>query len=468
MPTADAIRREYVKKIGEERCENIKAEVAGRPVVVMCDETTYRKGRCVFVVLLRVLSCSESQKIFVGGIRILERADGPECARAIVDVIQKFSIDFKNIIAICTDSARYMTSCVNNSLKILFSRDMVHIQCWAHKLNLVAGLWSIVLTELNTCVANTKSVFTNTRKRKHRYITFLKDKYPNGEKEAILFPSPVITRWNSWFTSVTYINKYLDDLVEFLKEVDDVSAGLQYFKDLTHHEKCVVQCSATFLLEHCLKLSETILLLEGSSYPLSHKLQSTLSDMKSAFELVGTGALGEKTQEAVGQLQTAVKKSAVCHQLKSLGIKCSTKLARLMMEDPAKVFIENLGALFDPRNVTTNIGNSALCAKAKKIPFLKDLSEIILLNGYTAFQEKIKSLLGEDREDEPNIVSVLLGMKSDHKEFVEKSVWALWVPPSNVDSERAFSKYGNILTDLRTNLKPENIEIMLGLSFDSE
>lgn len=468
MPSADALRREYVKKIGEERCEKIKAEVEGRPVVVMCDETTDRKGRCVFIVLLRVLACSESQKIFLGGIRILEKADNTECARAVVDVVQKFAIEFRNIIAICSDSARYMTSCVNNSLRILFSRDMVHIQCWAHKLNLVAGLWSITLPELNTCVTNTKSVFTNTRKRKHHYISFLKEKYPNGEKEAVLFPSPVITRWNSWYKSVIYINEYLDDLVEFLKEVEDVSAGLQYFKDLTKHEKCVIQCSATFLMEHCQKLSDTILLLEGSSYPLSYKLQSTLADMKRSFDLVGTGCLGEKTEEAVKRLQTTLKMSAVREQLKVVGMKCSSKLARLMMEDPAKTFTENLGALFDPRNITTNNVSSELCNKAKKIPFVNELSETKLLNGYSAFQAKIKSVLSQDCEDKPNIIQVLLGMRSDHKEFVEKCVWALWIPPSNVDSERAFSAYGNIITDLRTNLKPESLEIMLGLSFDSE
>ena len=61
--------------------------------------------------------------------------------------------------------------------------------------------------------------------------------------------------------------------------------------------------------------------------------------------------------------------------------------------------------------------------------------------------------------------TVLLGLKANHLNFVEASVKALSIPASNVDCERAFSKYGNVLTDLRTCITPDNLEVMLGAWF---
>ena len=70
--------------------------------------------------------------------------------------------------------------------------------------------------------------------------------------------------------------------------------------------------------------------------------------------------------------------------------------------------------------------------------------------------------------EDVNVLDILLSLKGDHSEFVECCVKALWVPCSNVDSERAISSYGNILTDLRTNTSPETLEMQLHVYFGSE
>ena len=150
----------------------MRQKVKDQEISILCDETTDRKGQCVFLVLIKILGCSDSSKLCVGGAKILSNANATECGRAIMDVVNKLEISLTNVSCIVTDSAACMKKCVD-SLKFLFGESLVHIQCWAHKLNLVSNIFQIDLKELNECILQVKSAFLNTRKRKHAYFAFL-------------------------------------------------------------------------------------------------------------------------------------------------------------------------------------------------------------------------------------------------------------------------------------------------------
>lgn len=462
IPTAKVLREVYVPKIAKERCSELKKSLANQKVVIMCDETTDRKGRCIFIILLRILTGTGEQRVFVGSVKELENANGTECSRAILSTVTENEIKYEDIVAVVSDSARYMTKCME-SLAVIFCEHMVHIQCWAHKLNIVASLWSTALPELNVCVQNAKHAFLNTRKRKHRYISFLKEKYPDGRKKPTLFPSPVMTRWNSWYHAVEYIAEYLEDLVDFFQETDDGGNATEYFHTLSASESSVVMCSATFLVEHCSSLIESIVELEGSSYSISHKLSSMLADLESNFLLVSRGTFGEKTTASISKLQSQVKQCAVKEKLKNLGLKCHSKLQSLREKDTARNFFSSLGKLFGVRNIMNNDVDEKLYASVQNLPLLNTLTQQEFLLGYVAFQKQVASILEEGRVTD--VIQVLQGLRPEHDNFVSMAVSVLWIPPSNVDSERAFSSYGHILTDLRTGLKPSNIELMLAKYF---
>ncbi|KAJ8891152.1 hypothetical protein PR048_010666 [Dryococelus australis] len=96
----------------------------------------------------------------------------------------------------------------------------------------------------------------------------------------------------------------------------------------------------------------------------------------------------------------------------------------------------------------------------KIMPVLvRQVQEKTFLAGYLSFQKQVAATLQEERK--VDVPEVLNGLKESHCDFAESAISALWIPPSNVDSQRALSSFGHILTDLRTNLKVENIEIML-------
>ncbi|CAG2057325.1 unnamed protein product [Timema podura] len=233
LPKAETIRSVWIPEVNKSQEDNIKNNVKNQQVAILCDETTDRKGQCVFVILLKTLRADSKQSLFVGAVKVLQNASATECSRALVDTITKYEIPYENVVCVVTDGARYMTKCVT-SLKVLLCDDFLHIQCWDHKLNLVQNYWSVELPELNECVAKAKAAFLNTRKRKHNYLAFLNEKYSKGEKSAKLFPNPVLTRWNSWFCSVVYLCEYLVDLVEYFSTLEEVTAALKYFQDMSH------------------------------------------------------------------------------------------------------------------------------------------------------------------------------------------------------------------------------------------
>lgn len=102
---------------------------------------------------------------------------------------------------------------------------------------------------------------------------------------------PVLTRWNSWFNSVQYVNEFLDDIVHFFKEAEltgsDGNAGIKYFKMLTAREAQVIKIQAHHVTSACTTLVQFITFLEGTHYPTGHLVHSKVDDLCSKFTILG-------------------------------------------------------------------------------------------------------------------------------------------------------------------------------------
>ncbi|XP_046398962.1 CGG triplet repeat-binding protein 1-like [Ischnura elegans] len=69
LPSADMMRKTYIPQVREEEEAFMRQKVKDQQVSILCDETTDRKGQCVFLVLIKILECSDSSKLYVGGQR---------------------------------------------------------------------------------------------------------------------------------------------------------------------------------------------------------------------------------------------------------------------------------------------------------------------------------------------------------------------------------------------------------------
>jgi hypothetical protein len=92
LPTSSHLRRDYVPRVGEAVKKEIKDKLAGKPVVIFCDETTDRMGNCVFAVLFGTVEGKVTQQLYLGSCTYLEAANSTNCVRAILDAVRELEI----------------------------------------------------------------------------------------------------------------------------------------------------------------------------------------------------------------------------------------------------------------------------------------------------------------------------------------------------------------------------------------
>ncbi|XP_052127492.1 uncharacterized protein LOC127750292 [Frankliniella occidentalis] len=331
-----------------------------------------------------------------------------------------------------------MTACAR-TLKGIIGEQLLHIQCWSHKLDKLEKIPSQAFTKLNEYVSKTKQVFLNTRKRKHRYISFLEDKYGQnnndiGFKKAKLFPMPVMTRWNSWVQSVDCISDYAEDIFEFVRTLDDSdSNAVEYFKNLEELDWKIVKAEAAFVVEHCAPVSDLLLLLEGNKYPLAHRLLPNLNQLLVSFTIIMESdrikrVVGEKTLAALLQLPKQEMYRAG-RRMRSMCRMCFDRLTGLIDTDTAKLFFESCASLFCPVKIMSGTVDTVSRAY-KNIPMLKEIPLAQFLVQHGVLQKEVENYLLNNRSKKVDAVhEVLKGMlASENKSFAIVCLQVIFSP----------------------------------------
>lgn len=96
MPTVKVLRKRYIPLIKKEYDEKLKEYLKDRKLIVLCNETTNKKGEAAFIILFKVLPSKENVEpvIVVGGVKILQATNGDETAKTILKVnyLTKYTI----------------------------------------------------------------------------------------------------------------------------------------------------------------------------------------------------------------------------------------------------------------------------------------------------------------------------------------------------------------------------------------
>ena len=105
-----------------------------------------------------------------------------------------------------------MVKSFNTTLKNIMPNAR-HVTCFAHIIALVGECYRVGFKDVDRIVSSIKFIFAKATQRRRRYIFHLKQ---SGLK-AILPPTPVIVRWNTWFEAVKYDAEYWDHMKSFVK-----------------------------------------------------------------------------------------------------------------------------------------------------------------------------------------------------------------------------------------------------------
>lgn len=89
MPGIKTIREKYIPLIEEDYNQNLKEYLKDKKLIVLCDETTNRKGEAAFIILFKILPSKANVEpvIVVAGVKILEAANGDQTSKTILRVI---------------------------------------------------------------------------------------------------------------------------------------------------------------------------------------------------------------------------------------------------------------------------------------------------------------------------------------------------------------------------------------------
>ena len=127
-------------------------------------------------------------------------------------MVSDYKINYDDILAFVSDNVSYMKKCFKDILKPLFT-NCHHVTCVAHILALVGECWRVNLKDVDAFISYTKQIFSKCASRRRRWLQHLKN---NNVENPVLPPSPVITRWNTWFKAAIYHAKYYELYQSFI------------------------------------------------------------------------------------------------------------------------------------------------------------------------------------------------------------------------------------------------------------
>lgn len=462
LPLADWLVQHYIPVVGERKRQEIQADLKDNDIFLLCNETTDKNGSCVFNVLIRPSTVANCANTHLAESVVLDFANSANCADAVLDTLVKYSINSQRVVGIVTDSTKYMTECVQTVKELI--DNIQHMQCWVQKAGNIGRVFEDELDELNTAV-KVKHTFLHTRKSS--YVQFLSEKYQGSNPEMIsLFPSPVCTRWNSWFKSVWYLSNHMEDVVEFFRSLDDGNADVKFFNAASSATIQTIKVQAIYVSDVCRPLMDLITFLEGSSScPTIHTLAGKLSDIEIKFSLFTEGVFSERTVCECQRLSNEAK-TTVQAKLKTAAKSALEMLQQLRSQDPAMNIIESVGALFDPRNAPKKKSVLELTALQMIVPFIKDVQKLHFLEGHTAFLDAVKEQLKGEHCVSVDVQGILNGLKLSHREYACAALRAIWTPCSTVASERSFSKYSLVVSDRRRRVTAANAEALTMVAFE--
>ncbi|KAK3931228.1 Glutamate synthase [NADPH] small chain [Frankliniella fusca] len=410
-------------------------------------------------------------------------ANSPNCAKAVRDTLQQYEKTLDEVTAFNADSARYMTKCFETLQGL--HEELLHVQCWPHKLHHVGNTFQETLPELNATVKHVKKVFLNTGKRKNNYLLFLQEKYPEEKKKWEGFPSPVITRWNSWKKSVNYISEYFDDILEFLQtltrtdsddhnfgEEDVTDAGqtsgsIKWLLNLILKEREQIKVFAEFVAVKGEGVEIVIKQLQSKKVPTGHVVYQKLDIIERKFALIISETSGWLKDLPYLSYFPSSKRKEYIVVLQNAAKVCRAALVKFCNTDPAKELFLGLEALLSPKSLgRSQLPPNLVKEQMKKLPFIKKLSCEVFMTGQTALMRMVREEMAKPDFKSLNLVSLLCALKAEHLQFSNACLKALWILPANANSERSISSYNIVVSDKRRKLKPENAEMLTIVYFN--
>ena len=165
----------------------------------------------------------------------------------------------------------------------VFYPKLIHVTCLAHGLHRIAEEIHTQFPAVNNLIGCGKKLFLKAPAR----VQFYKDCLP----EVPLPPEPVLTRWGTWLSAVSFYQENFNEVKEVVTKLEDEHIACVRDAKVVFETATVYQ-DVNFIHVHFSKLPKAIESLESSGTPLHESLdlvEKAASSLNSA-----PGEIGEK------------------------------------------------------------------------------------------------------------------------------------------------------------------------------
>lgn len=290
VPDESTIRKNYLPGRYSDIIKTIQANLHGKFLFIIVDETTDRKKRSVANFLIGELNSGEGVRPFLTNVTELDKVNHSCIVSFVIDSFAQLfpsTQDERNrVLLLVSDAAAYMTKAAI-ALKDLFPK-LIHITCLAHGISRVAECIRGEFTDVDRLIANGKKVFLKSPAR----IRELKIAYPT----VPVPPEPIITRWGTWIQAATYYAHYFNKFKQVVSSFNpEDAASIRICQELLNSD--TVLCDLTFIKANFGNLPKAIKQREGSGLSLDCGIaivNSALQPLQSLF-----GDIGAKVAQKV-------------------------------------------------------------------------------------------------------------------------------------------------------------------------
>ena len=446
LPTSQQLRSHYVPKVFDVLQQEVKLKVASASsIVIVTDEASDAQDRFVLHVLfiLPVADVNQTQmEALTVDLIYLEHVNATTVSQAIMQTLSKYNVDFNKVSAFTTDNASYMSKAYG-ILKGLLPY-CVHITCNAHIMSLVGEIWRKHFPKVDRLVACFKTAFSHCASRKRSYISYL---HEQTQQESIaLPPTPVVTRWNSWFRTVVHHAKYAKHYRGFVaKELEDSSAtnALTELSALLSDDQIIAEVQ--FVADSSVPLVKLLTWFESRRVTI-HLAYNRVMDLLAVFS-------AKSEDVGLPEWQRETYSDAVA---KLIQYYCSDTDGRQTARyvQPGLAFMQAV-RLFDPQQAKTlNFNDFCVNIPGADCQHVRDET--------AAYRQAVREV---DSEVQP--LTFWFANKERFPQLFNLAVRYLSVPSNSVDAERSVSQYTAVNAPQRQNFTDTNLALQVMAAFNA-
>ena len=392
--------------------------------------------------------------------RFLDSVDNVSLFHVIDDVRKEYSIQWQQIENIVCDSASYNKK-LYNTIKESINPRVRLMRCWAHQLDLVSDTWqdSPLNNNVHVVIAKFQHLMNKSSTRKARYLQHLKDQRVSNPR---FMPSVVLSRWNTWFSAVEYLDEFLDCIHGYIRtekrdQEDSELVNALYTLLQNPSDLAEVRLMARFNAERAIVFYNIIKDFEtslGITHVAYNKIYGLWNHLR--FNMYNRD-FGEELTEIMTNGNLEVDWWNL--ELENLYKKAWNKLDRLMKEHEALDFLKSV-RVFDPTQLPYL--SKDVQSYAKSFPELNDVNGESLTKEFKTYL-KANTVIRANQ----GLIAFWKEMATSFPNLSKLAAKSLNTPTSSVDVERSFSMYRDILSHKRCRLKEASIEALSMLNYNT-